>query len=169
MSSCRQNFSEVTEAAVNRHINVELTASYIYMSIAAYFDRDGVSLPGFKKFFKHQSDEEREHAQKLIDYVNQRGGSVTFDAISKPPIQVDSALKSLELALDLEKDVNAKLLALHKVADEQGDVHFCDYLEANFLNEQVESLREISDLITKLRRCGSEGLGLYLFDKDISC
>ena len=35
---------------------------------AAYFDRDDVALQGFAKRFRENSDEEREHAQKLIKY-----------------------------------------------------------------------------------------------------
>ena len=35
---------------------------------AAYFDRDDVALLGFAKRFRDNSDEEREHAQKLINY-----------------------------------------------------------------------------------------------------
>lgn len=31
-----------------------------------YFDRDDVCLPGMRKFFKESSDEEREHAEKLM-------------------------------------------------------------------------------------------------------
>ena len=32
--------------------SVELTVSYLYHAISAYFDRDNVGLPGFAKFFK---------------------------------------------------------------------------------------------------------------------
>ena len=32
---------------------------------AFHFDRDDVALPGFHKFMLKQSDEEREHAQKV--------------------------------------------------------------------------------------------------------
>ena len=39
-----------------------------YLMQAAYFDRDGVALQGFAKRFRENSDEEREHAQKFIDY-----------------------------------------------------------------------------------------------------
>ena len=35
---------------------------------AAYFDRDDVALQGFAKRFRDNSEEEREHAQKLINY-----------------------------------------------------------------------------------------------------
>ena len=45
---------------------------------SAFFDREDQALPGFSKFFRKASDEEREHAQKLIDYQNMRGGKVVF-------------------------------------------------------------------------------------------
>lgn len=39
-----------------------------------------------------------------------------------------------------------------------------DYLE-DFLEEQVRSIKEISDYITNLKRVGT-GLGEYMFDKE---
>ena len=46
-----------------------------------YFDRDDVALPGFASFFKKASDEEREHAEKLMKFQNQRGGRVVLQDI----------------------------------------------------------------------------------------
>ena len=54
---------------------------------------------------------------------------------------------------------------MHKAAD--SDAHLCDFLEANFLDEQVDGIKEISGWITKLKRNGP-GLGFYMIDKDIS-
>jgi len=48
---------------------------------AWYFDRDDVSLKGFHKFFKKCSDEEREHAEKMMKYQNLRGGHLVFQPI----------------------------------------------------------------------------------------
>lgn len=45
-------------------------------SQAFYFSRDDVALPGFSHFFKENSDEEREHAQKLLSFQNKRGGRI---------------------------------------------------------------------------------------------
>jgi len=166
MSLCRQNFSKAAEDAINAQVNTELSASLVYQAMAAYFDRDDVALHGFRDFFKHSSDEEREHAQKLINYVNLRGGRVVLGAIPAPPQTWDSALKAMEAALALEKNVNEKLLALHKVAEENGDPQMCDFLEGEFLKEQVEAEKELADYITNLKRVG-EGLGVYLFDKNL--
>ena len=43
---------------------------------AYYFDRDDKSLPNFATFFRTQSKEEREHAEKLMSLQNERGGRI---------------------------------------------------------------------------------------------
>lgn len=169
VSQVRQNFHANSESALNAQINMELRASYVYQSMSFYFDRDDVALPGFSKYYKHNSDEEREHAEKFMKYLNSRGGRVVLQDIARPANDVwGNGLASLETALDLEKQVNESLLALHKTASDVNDPHLTDYLEGEFLDEQVESIKKMGDLITKLKRAGPEGLGEYLFDKDLS-
>jgi len=165
-SRVRQNFPEECEGLLNKQINLELYASYVYMSMAYYFDRDDVNFPGMHKFFKKSSDEEREHAEKLLKYQGMRGGKIFFKDINKPTNdEWGSPLEAMQAALSLEKTVNETLLELHKVASERGDAHLTDYLEAEFLDEQVKSIKELSGFITQLQRVGS-GLGEYLFDKE---
>lgn len=55
-----------------------------YHAMASYFDRDDVSLPGFAKYFRDQADDERGHAQKLIDFQNTRGGKVRLLPLAAP-------------------------------------------------------------------------------------
>lgn len=81
VSQARQNFHIDCEAAINKQINLELYSSYVYMSMATFFNRDDVALKGFHKYFKKASDEERGHAQKFIDYLNMRGGRLIFQDI----------------------------------------------------------------------------------------
>lgn len=110
-SQIRQNFHQDCEAAVNRQINLELYASYVYLSMvrntlkraeqcaslllsadvfsagfplflqAYYFERDDKSLPNFGKFFSEQSKEERKHAEKLMSLQNERGGRIFLQDI----------------------------------------------------------------------------------------
>ncbi|RLM58266.1 hypothetical protein C2845_PM18G13340 [Panicum miliaceum] len=68
---------------------VEYNASYAYHSLFGYFDRDNVALKGFAKFFKESSDEEREHAEKLMKYHNTRGGRVRLQSIVTPLTEFD--------------------------------------------------------------------------------
>ena len=166
MSGARQNFAKASEDALNEQVNVELAASYAYRAMAAHFDRDDVALPGFRNFFKKYAEEENEHAQEIIDYINKRGGRVTFKPIPAPKTEWASAIEALEDALALEKAVNEKFLKLHDVADGANDPQLSDWIEGEFLEEQVASIKDIADKITKLKRVG-DGLGVYLFDKDL--
>merc|ERR1712121_22932 len=164
-SKIRQNYREECEALINKQINMEFYASYVYMSMSAYFDRDDQAAHGFAAFFKKSSDEERDHGEKLIKYQNKRGGKVVFQDIAKPStMEWGTPLDALEAALELEKTVNQSLLDMHKASD--GDAHLCDFIESEFLDEQVNAIKELSDWITKMKRAGP-GLGYHLIDQEI--
>jgi len=163
MSAIRQNYSEACEAAINKQINMELYASYVYQSMAYHFDRDDIALKGMFDFMKKSSDEEREHAQMFMEYQNKRGGRIVFQDIKAPAVDWNSHIHALEEALALEKKVNEALLALHGIASANNDAHLCDFLESNFLDEQVQSINELAKLVVNAKRCG-DGLGVYQFD-----
>jgi ferritin heavy chain len=164
-SLARQNFHTESEDAINQQINLEFSASYAYQALAAHFDRDDVALPGFAEFFLESAKEEQEHAGKFIKYITQRGGRLQLKGIDVPEkTEFASGLEAVEYALDLEKKVNQALLDLHKVGASHDDAHLTDYLEGEFLGEQVEAIKKLSDYVTNLRRNGP-GLGEYLFDR----
>ncbi|PWZ25829.1 Ferritin-1, chloroplastic [Zea mays] len=196
-SLARHKFVDDCEAALNEQINVEYNASYAYHSLFAYFDRDNVALKGFAKFFKESSDEEREHAEKLMEYQvsfdplvrsillhantccavltgqcacqNKRGGRVRLQSIVTPLTEFDhpekgDALYAMELALALEKLVNEKLHNLHGVATRCNDPQLTDFIESEFLEEQVEAINKISKYVAQLRRVG-KGHGVWHFDQ----
>ena len=97
-----------------------------------------------------------------------RGGRVVFQDIGKPIDQEwNSALHAIECQLEMEQTVHKALLELHKVADSHGDAQLCDFIEGNYLNEQVEAEKEVGDLLTKMKRTGTTGLGLHILDKEL--
>jgi len=121
-SQVRQNYHEECEALINKQINMEFYASYVYLSMvmswrrksmtnityfqASYFNRDDQALHGFAKFFQKSSDEEREHGMKLMEYQAKRGGRVVFQDIAKPSSsEWGTPLQAMEAALELEKTV----------------------------------------------------------------
>lgn len=166
VSQCRQNYHSESEAGINRQINMELYASYTYQSMAMYFDRDDVALPGFAKYFSKSSEEEREHAEKFMKYQNKRGGRIVLNDIKKPDRdEWGTGLDAMTVALSLEKSVNQALLDLHKTCTSHDDAQMADFLETEYLEEQVKAIKEIGDHITQLKRVGP-GLGEYMYDKE---
>ena len=83
-SQIRQNYHEESEKGVNDQIQLELYAFYTYLSMASYFERDDVALPGFAEYFRKASKEEMEHAQKLMEFQSKRGGRILLTDIKKP-------------------------------------------------------------------------------------
>ncbi|XP_059496831.1 ferritin, higher subunit-like [Stegostoma tigrinum] len=163
-----QNYHKDCEDAVNKQINLELYSSYVYLSMFSYFDRDDVALRNFAEFFKEQSQEEQEHAEKLMAFQNKRGGRVLLQDIKKPEQdEWGNGLEAVQRALQMEKDVNQSLLNLHKLSSDRVDPHLCDFLERHYLDEQVKMIKKLGDHITNLKRLGAldNGMGEYLFDR----
>merc|ERR1711890_146822 len=73
-SKIRQNYHEECEAMINKQINMEFYASYVYLSMGSYFNRQDQALHGFGKHFMGESEEERKHGIKLMEYQTKRGG-----------------------------------------------------------------------------------------------
>eukprot|EP00879_Flechtneria_rotunda_P000268 GHRR01000353.1.p1 GENE.GHRR01000353.1~~GHRR01000353.1.p1 ORF type:complete len:282 (+),score=80.24 GHRR01000353.1:150-995(+) len=168
VSLARHDYDDKLEAAINEQINVEYNMSYIYHSLSAFMDRDNVGLPGFAAYFKHQSDEEREHANLLMVQQNRRGGRVKLQTVLRPESEFvhearGEAIWSLELSLALEKLNFGKLRELHAVAEEVGDSEMQHYIEDYLLHEQAKDVKASADLVSRARRAGP-GHGIFHLD-----
>ncbi|XP_043832215.1 ferritin light chain-like [Dromiciops gliroides] len=167
-SQIRQNFSEA-EAAVNLLTKLYLQASYSYLSLGFYFDRDDVALPRVSHFFCDRAKDKHEGAERLMRLQNQRGGRVLLQAVQKPgQDEWGRILDAMEAALSLEKGLNQALLKLHALGSCQGDPHLCDFLESHYLGEAVRLLKHLGDHLTTLRHVQADpqpGLGEYLFQR----
>ena len=146
MTSCKlNNWHPLCEKIVNKQINLEFWASYQYDLMSSYFDRSDVGLKNIAKFFRKSSNEEREHAHKLIDYQNKRGGIVKFENIKNCNLNYlknenkNDVLLSFEKALEMEQIVYKSLLKLHSSGEENKDPQFTDFIESEYLDEQISA------------------------------
>ncbi|EDX01529.2 ferritin heavy chain [Drosophila yakuba] len=160
----RQNFAQSCEKKLNDQINLELKACHQYLAMAYHFDRSDISSPGLHGFFLKASAEEREHAEKIMTYVNKRGGLIVLSSVPEPLPCFASSLAALKYALKMELEVNRHLLDLHALAGKESDPNLCDFIEANFLQEQVDGQKILADYISQLERAQND-VGAYLFDK----
>ena len=159
MNSSKQNWSIECENELNEQINREYTASLNYHYLSSYFNNDSQGLTKLANYFNTCSLEERTHADELMKYQNKRGGTVVLKGILNPNVEFktdNEVLESLQIAFNLEKEINHYLLELHKTADSNEDPQFSDYLEGTFLDEQVESIYKLTQLINKLKKIGND-------------
>ena len=167
-SQIRQNYSAEVEATVNRLVNMQLWASYTYLSLGSYFDHDDVALEGVGQFFRKLAKEKREGAGRLLKLQNQRGGCALFLNVQKPSQdEWGKTQDAVEAALLIEKNLNQALLDLHGLASACGDPHICHFLENRFLDEEVKLIKKMGDHLTNLRRLAGPqaGLGEYLLER----
>ena len=169
------NWENACEECVNKQIALEYWASIQYHAIATYFDRDNVGLKNIYKFFNKCSIEEREHANKLMEYQNKRGGKViildinniTTDFIDANSEKAD-ILQAFEKALEMEQIVYKSLLNVHKIGEENNDPQFTDFIEGEYLEEQIDAINELSVYISQLKRIGNNGHGIWNFDREFT-
>lgn len=156
---------EKMEKAFNEQINKELYSSYLYLSMAAYFQNLGLS--GFANWMRVQVQEENFHAMKMFDYVINRGGKVILETIDKPEYVWKSVLEVYEETLKHEEYVTSLIYKLSDVADEVKDRASISFLQW-FIDEQVEEEATASDVIAKLKLISDNGDALYAMDKEFA-
>merc|ERR1719222_525658 len=86
----------------------------------------------------------------LIEYLAEEGEKVVIEDIKKPNIEMSTVKEAVETALQMEKEVNQSLLDLHALAGTKNDGSLSDFLEEYFLREQVDAIKELGDLLTKI-------------------
>ena len=106
-------------AAFNKQINAEMYSAYLYLSMEAYFQ--SINLTGFANWMRTQTQEEMMHAMKIYDFVFERGGKVTLEAIDKPPFSWDSPLAAFKEVLKHEQHVTSLINDLVDLAIKEKD------------------------------------------------
>ena len=95
------------QKAINEQINKELYSSYLYLSMAAYFEDN--NLPGFAKWMYVQADEERGHGMKLFEHLVDRSGRVTLAPIAGPQTEWKTNLEVFKQTQSHEAAVTASI------------------------------------------------------------
>lgn len=152
------------EDAINDQMNFEIYSAHIYLSMASYFEENG--LPGFANWMKAQYQEEIFHAMKMFDYVNETGGRATISAIDAPATEWDSPLAAFQTALEHEQLVTSRINKLMDIAREESD-HATSIFLQWFISEQVEEEASVGDIVGKLKLVGDGG-ALFMLDRDLS-
>ncbi len=151
------------EEALNKHINEEIYSSYLYLSMAAYFESS--NFTGFSNWMRIQAKEETLHYEKLFDYVLERGGRVKLMAVAEPPVDWDSALDVFRATLAHEQTVTEMINTLLELAIETRDRATQSFLQW-FVDEQVEEEASAEQLMRMLEMSGDSPAALLMLDRE---
>ena len=152
------------QGALNKQLNAELYSSYLYLSMAAYFE--SVSLKGFANWMLAQTQEELVHAMKFYDYINESAGRVNLTSISAPSAQWDSPLAAFEQVYEHEQKVTGLINDLVTLAVSEADQDTNNFLQW-FVAEQVEEESSADEIVQKLRLLGEDRSRLFTLDQEL--
>jgi ferritin len=150
--------------ALNNQIQREIESAYIYLSMSLHCE--SVNLKGSAHWLKLQWEEELGHASKMMGFINDRGGRVALQAISKPPAEFGSLTSIFESVLKHEQSVTASIHKLCELAAQQNDYATQTFLQW-FVTEQVEEEAQASEILENLKLAGDQGPSLFMVDRHL--
>lgn len=155
---------ERLQEAINEQINKELYSAYLYLSMSAYCEAEGLS--GFAAWMRAQAQEEQAHAMRFFDHVNARGGRVVLKAIEVPPPIWKSPQEMFEQVLEHERKVTGMINRIYELALSEND--YAAQIELQwFITEQVEEEESAGAVVEQLKRIGDQPMGLLMMDKQL--
>ncbi len=156
--------SNAIEKAINEQINNEFYASYLYLSMASWCDRQ--NLTGFAGWLMLQSREETGHGMKFFEFLNDCEGTVKLLTIKAPPVEFKSMLNLFEQALEHEMKVTERINHLYDLAVKEKSFAVQTFLHW-FLMEQIEEEKSARYVIGKLQLIANNAEALLMLDREL--
>jgi len=156
--------SQNIENALNKQIELEGYASFLYLSMASWCEKNG--LPGCALFMHRQSEEERLHMLKIFHYMADVDGFAITPGIPQPQAEWPSVKSMFEQVLEHEQKVTRSINVLMDLSIKEND-----HTTQNFLQWYVQEQREEESLmrfiIDRINLIGDGTQSLYYIDKEI--
>jgi ferritin len=153
--------SKTMQDAINEQINKEFYSSYLYLSMAAFFENK--SLTGFGAWLRIQADEEHVHGMKFYNHLLDRGGQVALKAIAAPPSEWKSEQEAFKEVQAHEQAVTASINALYELAVKENDYPAQTLLHW-FVDEQVEEEKNAAEIVQKLEMIEARESAVLMLD-----
>jgi len=151
--------------AINDQMNAELYSSYLYFSMAAYFD--SIGLKGSSSWMRVQAMEEQAHTKKFYDFLTARGGRVVLSEIKAPPAEWETPLAVFEHVLEHEQLVTGLINNLMDLSIELKD-HATNSFLRWYVDEQVEEEESAEEVLQTLKLNAENPGGLFMIDKELA-
>ncbi len=157
--------SKKLQDAINDQINKELFSEYLYISMRSWCLAN--DLEGMANWMAVQSQEERFHAMKFYNFLNDRGARIILKAIDAPQNDFKSPEDVIQTGLNHEFTVTASINKLMDLSISEGDHAAVSFLKW-FVDEQVEEEANFTKVLNKIKLSGGAGAGLFMIDQELA-
>jgi len=156
--------SRKMQDALNDQVTAEFYSAYLYLSMSTYLE--SVDLPGYANWMRIQYQEEKSHAEKILDYVMERDGRALINSFDAPPTEWKSPIQVFEAAYEHEQHVTSLINALVDTALSEKD-HASHIFLQWFVNEQVEEEAAVKTIVQQLKLLGDSKSGMFQLDREL--
>ncbi len=150
------------ESILNEQIEKEGYSSNLYLAMATYAESEG--LTGIAKWLYSQSEEEREHMLKFINYLGERDCHAIIPEFEKPPVEFGTVKELFEEVMKHEQYITASINEIVGKSLDERDFTTHTWIQW-FVTEQIEEEASVKGILDKLALVGDKNM--YMFDRDI--
>jgi ferritin len=150
--------------AINKQVSNEFTASFSYLSMAAWCEHN--NFMGAGAWLRTQSAEEHLHAMRLFNFLLARNHQVTLLGIEPPKSDFASLLDVFEKSLAQEHGVSRQIDALYELAFREKVFAAMAELQW-FITEQVEEEKSVREIVAKFHMVKNDSAALLDLDREL--
>lgn len=150
--------------ALNEQIAMEGYASFLYLSMAGWFDLR--SMKGCAAFMYRQSSEEHVHMMKIFHYLLEMDATAISPAIEQPTSEFNDVKSIIEDTLAHERRVTKSINEIVELAISESDHSTYAFLQW-YVTEQREEESLMRTILDKINLIGNGSQSLYFIDKEI--
>lgn len=149
---------------LNRQITLEQYSANLYRQMSAWCESQG--LVGCARFLEQHAEEESTHMVRLFRYVNDTGSMARIGAVEAPRHDYADVAEVFQETLRHEEQITKAIHALVAAAFQEGDYSTFQFLQW-YVAEQHEEEGLFKQLCDRIAIVGTDGPGLFLFDREV--
>ncbi|UKS67452.1 ferritin [Rossellomorea marisflavi] len=158
--------NEQMQKLINNLIQIEHVSTTLYLAMSAmsaYLANQNYT--GMANWLRVQSEEERTHLLKLIDYLTDRGGVVELSALPAQSTTFGTPLETFQKVLEHERFVTDAYRKAYEYAA-QNDQQSAIIIQ-EFLREQVDEEAQSKTIVDRLTLAGNNSAAILVLDQEL--
>jgi ferritin len=157
--------SDIVIQTLNKQIEREAHASYLYLSMAGWCER--MSLSGCASFLFEQSAEEHSHMMRIFHYILDMDKIAISPIVQKTQTEFESIQSLFEQIYKHEIGISKNINDLMNLAMKNNDHSTTNFLQW-YVQEQREEESLMRSILDKIKLIGNGPSHLYHIDNEVA-
>jgi ferritin len=146
-----------------KQVNREFLSERLYIAMEYYFK--SLDLNGYARLFNDYALEERNHAYKMLEFLDEHNCSTTISGIEDVLTSYTSPKDVFEKAYAHEIQVTKWITDIYKLAIKEGDIASQQFLDW-YIEEQREEEDKMLERLNRLKLAGDNMAAILFLEKE---